>query len=316
MSESRMWPTPNAAEWRAEKYTLETSYRHYQEGRQTHLSQWVRDDRFMEAPVQTVSQPSMFSAADFPASPTHSPAAAADPPMTATSGPSTPVSFASYDPDGSWRKTCQGYSQVMLDGSLERFSETWPRAGTMRNGIAYLRQPLAPLTDATESGWLPTPKMSQGGGERSGDRAGTDDLVWMARTGMWPTPDSGVFNLNESVESVLVRREVQRQRHHNGNGFGLRLASAVKMPWATTTSNEHKVGRSSTNGRQLTREVYDAEGLSRDTSQPTNGGSLNPTWVEWLMGYPLGWTALKDWGTRLSRRSPNGSAAASLTRST
>jgi hypothetical protein len=22
-----------------------------------------------------------------------------------------------------------------------------------------------------------------------------------------------------------------------------------------------------------------------------NGGQLNPTWVEWLMGWPLGWTA-------------------------
>lgn len=26
--------------------------------------------------------------------------------------------------------------------------------------------------------------------------------------------------------------------------------------------------------------------------QPT-GGQLNPTWVEWLMGWPLGWTDLK-----------------------
>jgi hypothetical protein len=24
------------------------------------------------------------------------------------------------------------------------------------------------------------------------------------------------------------------------------------------------------------------------------GGSLNPEWVEWLMGYPVGWTDLKD----------------------
>jgi hypothetical protein len=24
------------------------------------------------------------------------------------------------------------------------------------------------------------------------------------------------------------------------------------------------------------------------------GGTLNPTWVEWLMGYPLGHTDLKD----------------------
>lgn len=24
-----------------------------------------------------------------------------------------------------------------------------------------------------------------------------------------------------------------------------------------------------------------------------NGGQLNPTWVEWLMGWPIGWTDLK-----------------------
>ena len=37
-----LWPTPNASEDRAEKYTLETSARHYAEGRQIHLSQAVR----------------------------------------------------------------------------------------------------------------------------------------------------------------------------------------------------------------------------------------------------------------------------------
>jgi hypothetical protein len=31
------------------------------------------------------------------------------------------------------------------------------------------------------------------------------------------------------------------------------------------------------------------------------GGQLNPTWVEWLMGFPIGFTALKDWATRKSR---------------
>ena len=25
----------------------------------------------------------------------------------------------------------------------------------------------------------------------------------------------------------------------------------------------------------------------------TAGGSLNPTWVEWLMGWPVGWTSLE-----------------------
>jgi hypothetical protein len=25
-----------------------------------------------------------------------------------------------------------------------------------------------------------------------------------------------------------------------------------------------------------------------------NGGGLNPEWVEWLMGFPIGWSDLKD----------------------
>jgi hypothetical protein len=28
--------------------------------------------------------------------------------------------------------------------------------------------------------------------------------------------------------------------------------------------------------------------------QAGNGGKLNPMWVEWLMGFPLGWTDLED----------------------
>jgi len=31
------------------------------------------------------------------------------------------------------------------------------------------------------------------------------------------------------------------------------------------------------------------------------GGSLNPTWVEWLMGYPQEWTVLEDWAMRWFR---------------
>jgi hypothetical protein len=177
------------------------------------------------------------------------------PTTSATSGPTSPDSFASVNPDGSWRKTCQGYSQVTLDGSLERYSETWPRAGMTRSGTAYRRVPSAPLTDATASGLLPTPKTPQGGGERSGDRAGTGDLMWMARSSMWPTP---------------TQSDGMGGPGSSGRDGGDNLRTAVS-------------------------------------------GSLNPTWVEWLMGYPLGWTACAASATRSSHRSRNGSPTASPT---
>ena len=30
------------------------------------------------------------------------------------------------------------------------------------------------------------------------------------------------------------------------------------------------------------------------TQNQETTGSLNPNWVEWLMGFPIGWTDLKD----------------------
>jgi len=40
-------------------------------------------------------------------------------------------------------------------------------------------------------------------------------------------------------------------------------------------------------------------------------GPLNPTFLEWLMGFPTDWTAVAPSETPSSRRSPNGSAGAS-----
>lgn len=63
-------------------------------------------------------------------------------------------SLAKYDLDTHSWKTAQC---SLLEG-LESFSETWPRSGTMRNGVAYQARSLEQTTNATESGsWLPTP---------------------------------------------------------------------------------------------------------------------------------------------------------------
>jgi hypothetical protein len=64
------------------------------------------------------------------------------------------------------------------------------------------------------------------------------------------------------------------------------------MKLATPTARDWRSGKASEathakNSRPLSEQV---------------GGALNPTWVEWLMGFPLEWTACGRWGTRRFQR--------------
>lgn len=72
------------------------------------------------------------------------------------SGKNTLAWFASYDLSSSSWKT----RQVCLVPDLELFSETWPRSGTIRGGIASQRATLAPITRETGFGLLPTMEAS------------------------------------------------------------------------------------------------------------------------------------------------------------
>jgi hypothetical protein len=248
-----MWPTPKAVGNRKSRsHLLAKQWGAPSLEQQVELSLGILPREFNDASelrgANAVSPQLTLFAEAFPASRTPSLADVPAPTTSATSGPSSSDSFASVNPDGSWRKTCQGYSQVMLDGSLEPFSETWPRAGMTRSGTAYQRPPLAPLTREIASGLLPTPNVPNGGRKPKGG---------LSRTGI--TPDG-------------KKRQVG-------------LENAVTM-WDES---------------------------SRLLPDSGASGSLNPVFVEWLMGYPLGWTACAASATPSSRKSRNGSRAASST---
>ncbi len=76
-------------------------------------------------------------------------------------GPNSAELLAMLDPNTqSWRtsQTCLvALANNEADG-LGVFSETWPRSGMMRNGIAYRLPPLVPLTGEIGLGLLPTPR--------------------------------------------------------------------------------------------------------------------------------------------------------------
>src|SRR6266567_6363928 len=75
----------------------------------------------------TTSHPLTSSVEGFPANHIASQESDRQVQMIETSGESSTVSFASLGPDGCWLKTYQDYYQVRMDGSLEEYSENWPR---------------------------------------------------------------------------------------------------------------------------------------------------------------------------------------------
>jgi hypothetical protein len=83
-------------------------------------------------------------------------------------GANTRASFANYDHG----TRCWRTFQACLHGGLDEFSEIWPRSGTTRNGIAYLHQPLAPLTSEIAFGSFPTPDASVSTGYNRSASAG------------------------------------------------------------------------------------------------------------------------------------------------
>ena len=69
--------------------------------------------------------------------------------------------------------------------------------------------------------------------------------------------------------------------------FGANLADQARM-WPTPMASDHKgSGQNDTMRDRLDYAVEKPEGKRIS-------GSLNPEFVEYLMGYPIGWTDLKD----------------------
>jgi hypothetical protein len=114
---------------------------------------------------------------------------------------------------------------------------------------------------------------------RSKGRSGS--FVEAVAATMWPTPTAAGFDCAD-VPRLLQRREEVKAKGINGNGFGLTLGQAVKVAmWPTPQACDSKRGA----------DARDRPGSGGpNLSHAVGGGQLNPTWVEWLMGFPLGWT--------------------------
>ena len=206
--------------------------------------------------------------------------AQASPESAADCGAKWPASLARFDrASRSWKT-----AQHLLGADLASCSVTWPSWGTMRAGECWAQSMPERRTSATGSGLWPTPCTSGMDGGSNSRKAAKARM-------MWPTPDTCAGGTGPS----------QAKRNQP------RLQDAVKF-WATPNARDWKEQTISAALARANKNPKKSRQLPRQISAECpelHGGQLNPTWVEWLMGWPLEWTDLKPLATDKCQQWPH-----------
>ena len=166
------------------------------------------------------------------------------------------------------------------------------------------------------SGWWPTPVADDTGlRKKKYSQGGTPLSLAAQEPQMWATPRTTdatggprkldergrrisqnnlnlVFGAN-SADQIRMWPTPHANCHtgpgNQGRAGGDNIQTAVKM-WPTPTANEDAAGTPNGN---MQRQLGNHPDIRGTTPEEWKMGSLNPAWVEWLMGYPSGWTNLE-----------------------
>lgn len=251
---------------------------------------------------------------DTHASPFHLPGSAEAQKMTDISGHTFFPLLKESDPLGAFSRMFMGMS---LWASTKCYL-TWKGKATPQGRSLFQLVPLTHLTDETEFGSSPemwaTPAAadSQGTtGEGQGKSLRTDVKMWptpractamaaenihnrvndknpnletvVART-MWPTPKATYYKGGRKPETLKAAGRDARNS----------LPDAVRSGfWPTPAASDNR-DRGHKGMPAIKRRMEKGKQLNLSMVVSETSGSLNPQWVEWLMGYPEGWTDLKD----------------------
>jgi hypothetical protein len=97
--------------------------------------------------------------------------------------------------------------------------------------------------------------------------------------GLWPTPTA--HNAKEGAYPAEFLRKTPT------------LAAQVQIKkWPTPQASDNR-DRGNISSPSVQRRIEIGKQVSLSQSVSTESGQLNPMWVEWLMGWPLGWTDLQ-----------------------
>jgi hypothetical protein len=116
--------------------------------------------------------------------------------------------------------------------------------------------------------------------------------IGASASGLWPTPHGFSKDGKSNGPSG----------NELGRAVNLATPTAQGM-WPTPTRRDHKGGADWSKRTRNGKPRKESDQTLPDMVEQS-GGSLNPTWVEWLMGWPLGWTDLGASATAKSHSAP------------
>tara|TARA_B100000427_G_scaffold236955_1_gene199854 strand:+ start:431 stop:1261 length:831 start_codon:yes stop_codon:yes gene_type:complete len=122
----------------------------------------------------------------------------------------------------------------------------------------------------------------------------TKEIQKSGKPQMWPTPTTkgyghGSEGQYQNLYKKMMEGEITKEELEIMTATKLenhRSYEKMQKMWPTPTANEDAAGRPEGKMQRMLGNHPDvrSQGI----------GTLNPTWVEWLMGFPTGWTDLKD----------------------
>jgi hypothetical protein len=245
------------------------------EKRRMTLAKWIRTDQ-QEAPIELNQLPLL--PVDSLASLSVLPGSDQAKQMTATSGQKCCVLLRKSDPPGCLVK--------MLLESSEWNSTlcylTWKESATPRRHLLFQLVPSMPRTEGIESGLWLTPH----GEEKNPGPQGGHLTSQVKR--MFLTPNA-LDSLDVRDSEALLKN---REKNRPGRTTHSTLREQIACPppsqmWPTPKERDWK-GQTQ---RGIHAEQDSLANMNNGEGKPI-GGQLNPNWVEWLMGFPIGWTDL------------------------
>ena len=189
--------------------------------------------------------------------------------------------------------------QCSLLEDLEQSLQTWPRWGSMRNGECYRQPMLVQITKETEFGLWATPTTMDKLPPKSetallreatvtrpnrSKPANLRDQVSNMKN--WPTPVSSPSVTSQTVGATLNLMN-SRDREQ-----GTLMEAVVKEMFPKPQASDNR-DRGNMSNPSIQRRIAMGKQIMLSQSVDQNSGQLNPPWVEWLMGWPIGWTDLK-----------------------